>query len=63
MHNFFDILNENNVNIIIFIISQILITRHDSIELKKWKKNQSIDNEDKHQYDHIWKRNFARKFL
>ena len=62
MHNFFDIFNENNVNIVIFITSQILATRHDSTKLKKWKKNQLIDDANKHQYDHIWERNLARKF-
>ena len=62
MHQFFDIFNENNVDIVIFITSQILTTRHDSIELKKWKKNYSIENANKHEYDHIWKRNFVEKF-
>ena len=62
MHDFFDITNENNVNVVIFITSQILTTRHDSIELKKWRTNQFIDDANRHEYDDIWERNLARKF-
>lgn len=62
MHQFFDTSNEDNADIVIFTTPQTLAARHGPVELKKWRKNHSIEDADRHEYDHTWERGLAGKF-